>query len=255
MPYIHWLIFDIIDEFYSDGNSTIRRILWMDLINSYHIAGDVLYAWRSSLPSGHPLTSIVNSMYNHIAMAYCYHRIAYEANGEIFKRAFYHDVYLIVMGDDNLFAVSDYATWFTERSISNAMKHIGLKYTSDTKDGTFFTLRQFKDVTFLKRSFKWMNVPFIGRPQFYAPLDLDSIMEIPMWYREGELTEAYLVEVNIRTVLLELALHGREVYDKYNRPTWRAYRQFCEDRGIEAYWPFASWGGAIVKAITFEKQF
>jgi hypothetical protein len=70
-PYILWAILDFINRWYDDGeeNAQVRRVLWMDLVHSRHLTGigsqlKYIVQWNKSLPSGHPLTTIVNSLFS-----------------------------------------------------------------------------------------------------------------------------------------------------------------------------------------------
>ena len=70
-PCVHDLILDFINRWYDDGeeNARIRRVLWLELTHSRHIGGTGfdqrhIYQWAKSLPSGHPFTTIINSIYS-----------------------------------------------------------------------------------------------------------------------------------------------------------------------------------------------
>ena len=74
VPQVHHAILDLINEWYDDGeeNAQIRRVLWEEVYNSKHISGSNVYWWTHSLPSGHPLTTVINSVYNNLAFRYCW---------------------------------------------------------------------------------------------------------------------------------------------------------------------------------------
>lgn len=244
--FIHWRIFDMINRYYGDdGNQEIRRVLWLDLVNSVHISEDIVYEWRSSLPSGHPMTSIVNSMYNHIAMAFCYYSIQKEL-GYIEPMSFYGRVYLIVMGDDNLFAVNGEAAYFTEENIATHMRKLGLKYTSDTKDGVNVQLREMIEVSFLKRHFRRdYTVPLAGLyGMWVAPLDIDTILQIPFWYRKSIEPQREIVRTNVETVLKELSLHGEDVYNLWADKIVEAFGKFCKRELVEFELNFTTYNSA-----------
>ncbi|WP_334168694.1 hypothetical protein, partial [Phocaeicola paurosaccharolyticus] len=104
-PSIHWEILNIINSFYDDGreNARIRKVLWYELVNSLHYFNGRIIEWISSLPSGHPMTAIVNNMYNGIAFRFCWYNIF---ENTPYEDKFEDKVYLATMGDDNVFSVS-----------------------------------------------------------------------------------------------------------------------------------------------------
>lgn len=63
-----------------------------------------MYEWNHSLPSGHPLTSIINTIYNQIAFRYCW-ILAHDGRTSTLKY-FDDHVYVITYGDDNVVNVS-----------------------------------------------------------------------------------------------------------------------------------------------------
>jgi hypothetical protein len=212
-PDIQWAILDIINRWYNDGpaNSQVRSILWYELTNSRHIRGSLVYNWFSSLPSGHPLTAMVNTMYNNIVMrmAWCSIRGSYAQSA---LDAFHDNVYLICLGDDNLFGVTDeYREIFNEVNISKVMKGFGLIYTSETKGEFELSLRKLSDVEFLKRSFVFDQ----KYQRYIAPLRLDVILEIPYWTRKIPNMKETIEETNLQVSLDELSLHGAEVFGQY----------------------------------------
>jgi hypothetical protein len=71
-PYLFEYILGYINRWYKkstywcQADETCRNVLWLDLIHSRHLAGvdtksDILLQWNKSLPSGHPLTTVVTA--------------------------------------------------------------------------------------------------------------------------------------------------------------------------------------------------
>lgn len=107
-----WSILDLINDWYDDGeeNKLIRRVLWCEVVNSYHVNGRTIYSWLHSLPSGHPLTTVINSIYNHIAFRHCW---VDAHDGKITSlESFNDEVYVVSYGDDNVVNVSDKSMTF-----------------------------------------------------------------------------------------------------------------------------------------------
>jgi len=208
---VHYEILSIINKWYNDGedNARIRRILWLEVVNSTHVVKGDLVMWNNSLPSGHPMTPIINNMYNHLAFRYAWGLIVGIRPSDL--QLFDEHVYLITMGDDNLFSVSPtYSSVFTESNISIAMKELGLTYTSDTKDGVNMELRSLDKVTFLKRSFVYNQ----DLCRWIAPLDFDTIIQMMYWVKKkGDENE--LISSTIDTSIRELSFHGRIVFQEW----------------------------------------
>jgi hypothetical protein len=215
---IHWKIFDIINQVYNDNgmqeDEIVRRTLWLELVNSRHIVGDKIVEWNKSLPSGHPLTAIVNTIYGHIAFNYAFLRMQQDMGS--FQYSFYDEVFLMGMGDDNVFACSSrVAEFFGEKTIAQYVGEINLTYTSDVKTEAKSGLRYLNQITFLKRSFKkefntgWSHIE--GR--YVAPIELDTIYEMMYWNSESTMDLDAITIANVETALVELSLHGKVVFE------------------------------------------
>lgn len=118
---------------------------------------------------------------------------------------------MIVLGDDNLFAVTEqYQQIFTEKGISVFMSELGLVYTNDKKDDHSDSLRNLYETTFLKRSFTPDPIEFNA---WLMPLDLQVVLEMTCWTKKHDPEK--ITRSNIKTSVRELSLHGREVFDKH----------------------------------------
>jgi hypothetical protein len=215
------MICDMINDWYNDGpeNRRIRETLFAEVYNSIHLSGRTVYQWLACLPSGHPLTTIINTMYNLIVMrmAWCYlHPL-----GVLGLTQFNEKVRIIAYGDDNALNIShDCLVFFNQNTISAALAKVGLTYTCEAKSGEVADFRTLDQVSFLKRSFR-----FEKRVHSYiAPLELDTILEMPYWYHHGVTNRDTTIQ-NVETALRELALHSREVYDTHAPPIVKASRE------------------------------
>lgn len=216
-PTINYAILDVINEWYNDGNDAIRRVLWEEITNSHHLYGDVIYDWDHSLPSGNPLTSIINSMYNSVVFRMAW----FELQPEGFEGRFHEHVSLIAYGDDNAMNVSDVACeFFNHAALCDTLAHYGLTYTDENKSNVSYKYRPLANITFLKRS--WRYEPQVGR--FVAPLDFKTLRESPYWTKKGP--DRYQNTVaNFDAQLGELSLHGSEVYAQYASEMLEAARR------------------------------
>jgi len=212
-PLIHNEILNIIQQWYkgTPEEERIRRVLWLELTNSLHIQEDVLYEWYTSLPSGHPLTATVNTMYNGIAFRYCWLR-AFDSEPE-YKYTFNKNAYLICLGDDNVFSVHpNCSNKFTEVVVGHYMSELGLTYTSETKDVVNETLRALTEVEFLKR--RWRYSTELRR--YVAPHQIKKLRDMPLWTKRGSQADQIVID-KVDSVISELALHGKHVFAEQSK--------------------------------------
>lgn len=203
-------ILKIINNWYNDGpeNTLVREILWAEVYNSLHLHGKTALMFDHSLPSGNPLTTIINTMYVNIVV-----RMAFAEcmNNPAALSEFDRHVELIAYGDDNIMNISDEALeYFNYRTIPRSMERFGLVYTSEDKleVGAGSICKTLSESTFLKRSFVRTKMGFVG------PLDINTVIEMPYWYRQGPGVEQR-VEDNVANCLCELSLHGDDKWAEY----------------------------------------
>lgn len=224
-PWIHEAILQYINRWYrrsphwTQEDEDVRNILWLDLVHSRHISGmsntlDLVVQWNKSLPSGHPLTTIVNSMYSLITLAGCYVSIvgAYNMWDHCFVNTF---------GDDNIVSVDEQTRdVFNQVSVAREMKALfNLDYTAGNKSGKLVPWTDIQSVTFLKRSFApdeagdavIAKTPFVG---WVAPLDTNSFLYEGYWYR-NQRNPMEDVQERLSHTMYELSLHPVELWDRY----------------------------------------
>lgn len=204
---------DIINDWYDDGeeNQQIRKILWRETINSVHICGRSVYMWTHSQPSGCALTAILNSLYNAIVCRYVWMLVMEEQPEMQTMAAFRKHVSMVSYGDDNMLNISDEAIeHFNQLTMADAFTKIGMTYTDESKSGNMVKARTLDQVSYLKRSFKFDP----DLHSWLAPLDLETILEIPNWIRRCP-DEDEAVISNIEDAAAELSLHGKEIFEKW----------------------------------------
>jgi hypothetical protein len=232
---IHKMILRIVNRWYDDGpeNARIREIIWMEVYASRHINGDVVYQWRKSLPSGHPMTSIINSLYNLALLIGCYILAHDDLNA---AHEFFDRVAPAVYGDDNLAGVAiDKVDKFNQNTLPGLMRHFGMVYTNESKsEDACADLRPIQEVSFLKRGFRSEDIA----PQVLAPLELRVILEMPMWC-DNERSIHDITKTNVEKALMELSAHPQEVWDEWYLRIYRAsvdYAHYYPNRSTrEAY--------------------
>jgi len=202
-----------------------------ELVSSRHIFRGVIYEWKGGMPSGHPLTSLMNCIYNQVAFRMCWQhmRINHEMLMDLGDCKFDDHVKLYVHGDDNIFCVSPkYSGIFDPTYISMAMKDtLGLEYTNETKSALSSAWRGITQVEFLKRSFRYDS----DLRLFVAPWRMSELLECLYWTRDnGQRLE--IVHDKMDLVLRELSLHGREAFERHAPKMVRAYYIYMKKYGL-----------------------
>jgi hypothetical protein len=236
-PELLWAILDFINEWYNDAYSEIRRVIWYEIVFSWHIFEGYIFEWIGSMPSGNPMTAVINTLANHIVFRKAWHIL-----GLAFKGDFNDHVFLAVNGDDNIFSVSDeFSDLFNEYTVIPAFAAQGLTYTTETKTtSTMYEARGIEHVEYLKRSFVWND----EIKRWMAPLRLSKVLEMPYWTRNND---QQIVKDKTGEVLVELALAGRSTYDKY-APV--ILQRFEEVYGTTYGWfPTTAWSKLLYRAI------
>jgi hypothetical protein len=194
----------------SAEDGVIRNVLFAEIYNSIHVNDDLIYMWNIGMPSGNPLTTIVNTFAVNLYFRYAWcilHREGYMA-----IKLFDDNVKMIAYGDDVVANISvDCVGWYNQNSISEALATIGLTYTTETKEsGEAAPYRKLSEVSFLKRSFAWDA----GDSRFLAPLELETVLQIAYWVKKGpDMNERCMV--NLENSMKELALHDKVTFDTW----------------------------------------
>ena len=215
-PIIHLIILIFINLWYNDGpeNARIRGIYWMELYNSRHILNFMVYEWFSSLPSGHPFTIIVNTIYNHIIVRYSFLREVKSLE------SFNDNVYVITQGDDIAYAVSDdFKEFLNDIKLAVYAKELGMIYTNETKSGELIARRSLTEIEFLKRTFSFDKTTMM----WICPLHIKSIQKMIDWTDrvDGDAITAQ----NVTTALRELSLHDKSLYNDVMYKISRRFNQ------------------------------
>lgn len=210
-PTVHNLILDYINRWYDDGeeNARVRSVLWEDLLHSRHIGGlgtdqRYIYQWNKSLPSGHPFTTIVNSIYSLFLLVSAYISVTKDRVG------FWESVSAVTYGDDNVANVRDsVAPLYNQTTVAKALwDEFSVIYTSGDKASETATTKELERLTFLKRGFAFDN------SGWKCPLELDSFLYTVYWCKNKRLQEEIMHDV-LENSLEELSMHTAEVWNEY----------------------------------------
>ncbi|APG78376.1 hypothetical protein 1 [Hubei picorna-like virus 20] len=212
-PCVHDAILEAINLWYNDSheNQLARKVLWLDLVHSRHIGGRgdnqrYIYQWNHSLPSGHPFTTVVNSLYSLVTLIYCYFDLTND------RRNFWGHVSPLTYGDDNVCNVDDdKVESFNQITVSESMKkNFNLTYTAGHKDQDLEPYTDLAHVTFLKRGF------LLDKGRWLCPLELESFLFTHYWCKNKKLETQILIS-DLENALEELALHEPSLWSVYGR--------------------------------------
>jgi len=207
-PFILNSILDVINRWYGEegGHAHLMRCrLWAEITNNRNIFRGFMYEWFTSMPSGNPLTSLINTMYNNIIF-----RIAWIVTGN--KINFFNDnVFLCCLGDDNIFSVTPcFRKDFNELVLPGVMKKLGMVYTTELKETALVPFRLITEVEFLKRSFRFEKYDH----RWVAPLRTESILESIYWTKKKNGMK--ITQGNLFVALREMSLHGKKEFDQFS---------------------------------------
>lgn len=205
------MVLDFIERWYngSQEDKQIRYILYKDLVNSYHICWDFIYQIARSVPSGNPLTSIVNTLYNMILNIYVYLMLVPVKIRTV--RDYFHNVWGYYYGDDHVIGVKNRVKqYLTYNSFCTKYKELGHVYTTSHKD-KIDDLKEhdnINDVVILKRVIVFDQ--YVHR--YIACLEKKSIEETINWCKIKNNTVEQIIQ-NVDFVLRESSLWDKEYYD------------------------------------------
>lgn len=138
-------------------DNRVRTILFLDLVYSKHITSfdgpaNTIIEWCKSLPSGHFLTSTINSMLSLGLVAAGYVALTGETN-------FWETSAAVVLGDDNVVSTSDaYVGVFNQVTLAKyLLSTFGMVYTAGRKGEDLKPTIGIDNVVFLQRRFAVKN--------------------------------------------------------------------------------------------------
>lgn len=152
---------------YSEEDLLIVNGLFADMVKALMDFNGDLVQFLGSMPSGIPLTVIVNCIVNSLYMRYVFVVIMTMPPSEFQKY-----VRLYTYGDDNVLGVSDDLMGkYNHTSIAKVFGVYNLTYTMANKDEESRPFVTAEEISFLKRTWKFD----FDMQTYLAPLDHDSI--------------------------------------------------------------------------------
>jgi hypothetical protein len=198
--------------------------LLMHLCETTRVGMDMTYITTHSVPSGHGLTALYNSLINKMYVAYAWYILIgchLELSEVALLDRFRQDIYAPVYGDDIVCAVSDRASIrFNAITYAMVMRDLGLGFTSASKKSHDKPFSALRDITFLKRSF------FAHRliNDITGPLALD-VLRGSAGFVHDVTRDSEITTQKMSSLQRELFLHSSETYKIYWAALCDCYRQ------------------------------
>lgn len=200
-----------INKWYGDDEegSRVRNVLFLDLVNSRHMCGRGkdqrwLVQWTKCMPSGHFLTSTINSMYSMTVLVSAFGVLTGQWG------QFWRHVYAATLGDDNVVNVSPEAVGvYNQVTVADFVRdYFFMEYTSGRKGQPLVPSLRISDITFLCRSFA------IEGGNVVCPLKLESFL-YTCYYCKNRILEKEILPDNLEFALEELSMHDPATWDHY----------------------------------------
>nr|QWT83580.1 polyprotein 1 [Cowpea mosaic virus] len=198
-----------------DQLKNARRNLLMACCSRLAICKNTVWRVECGIPSGFPMTVIVNSIFNEILIRYHYKKLMREQQApELMVQSFDKLIGLVTYGDDNLISVNAVVTpYFDGKKLKQSLAQGGVTIT-DGKDKTSLELpfRRLEECDFLKRTFVQRSSTIWDAPEDKASL-WSQLHYVNCNNCEKEV--AYLT--NVVNVLRELYMHSPREATEFRR--------------------------------------
>jgi DNA replication protein DnaC len=239
---------------YSQEDINVIAGLFHDIVRPVVIVKNEVWQFSGSNPSGHPLTTFVNSVANSL-----YYRCAFYAmNPHLKPGAFKKSVALMTFGDDSIAGVAP-GVHFPHCGIQEYFAAHGIKYTLATKEEGTVEYQDLSEVDFLKRGFVFREKGWQGLKGgiWTGPLAKKAITKSLFVYMPSKaVTRSDQFTDIFRSVAIESALHGPEYFEEIAAKLRR-----CAERGPayglpEVVAPAQTWKETItnIKNVGFQPE-
>jgi hypothetical protein len=202
----------------------------------YEMDGFIYEAYKS-VPSGHPLTVVINGINNSLLMRYCYYMnyltrdIPCNPTKQEVK-LFSEVVRLIVYGDDNMMNVHTDEKYFDFCSIKKHLADIGMTYTKADKTEGDEPFQDAAELEFLKRTFLWHEY-LQTRVGALAWESIWKSLTCTMKKKGSVESEAQIMAQNLAQALHEIYLHGEAEFEKYEPLFLEVATRSEDDQGFK----------------------
>jgi len=158
---------EVILEYIPPEDVEMVELLLDNAIRSIVAVQDDLYLTTHSMPSGHYLTAILNSLVNRFYTAMWYNREIGDNN----VNRFLHSIVDFVYGDDKLVGIRNNVDRLNAITMKEFFDSMGMGFTDSLKGEIRDPFQSLDDVTFLKRFFRYHDE--LGR--VVCPLELRTL--------------------------------------------------------------------------------
>jgi len=158
---------EVILEFIPPEHQQVSDVLLENAIRSIVAVQDDTYITTHSMPSGHYLTAILNSLVNRFYTAMWYTR----ETGCTSVNKFLRNVVDFVYGDDKVVGIHDNLRVLNAISMTKFFESLGMGFTDSLKNNIVEPFQDIQDITFLKRYFRYHDE--LGK--IVCPLELRTL--------------------------------------------------------------------------------
>ncbi|APG78474.1 hypothetical protein 1 [Wenling picorna-like virus 4] len=212
---------ELIQRFYGDEYSHVREGMFQEIAYAHHYRDGYIYQMDHSLPSGDPLTTLLNTMYNNIIIRYAMLVMKvpmHKLNAEFRINAY---------GDDNMISVSDeYREMVTPETLTCGLLEANMVYTDEEKTDEIRQHRRMEECTYLKRHIEYEN------DMYYMPL-IESSLTKQLYYVRAPYNRTKELE-NHENVLMECVLSGPDQYNSYKERLEKYRLAMCFKKQVPA---------------------
>jgi hypothetical protein len=185
-----------------------QYLLLRAMFQAYHLSPKGFYRKTRGMPSGHYLTSIVNSILNRF-----YHMMLWFVLVPSDYRYRYFDLVRDnFYGDDSLCSVDKVVQkYYNMQSIAHGFKeYFNMNYTSPRKEEQMSAFVPIEEVQFLKRGFRFQN------GHVFPILEQESIKQMVLWIdTKTKQPERYTIWQSSLACQVEWFYWGRELYNHH----------------------------------------
>ena len=157
----------------------LKYILDNEILNPWHLCGNMVYQTINGIASGSPITTELNSEIGKKYIKLAFLILSKKNNFKYSMADFNSKIRLVTYGDDFIMSVhDDFISWFNCATISEALFSYGITLTDVEKGDKITPSRSLLESKFLKRGFA--PHPTISNV-FLAPIEEQSITECLNW--------------------------------------------------------------------------